>query len=356
MAEMTSHERFTCMFEHRPADRIAISDGPWPATIERWHGEGMPEGADWREFFGVDKVVSFSADNSPRYEKKTLEENEDFRIHKTQWGATIREWKHAESTPEFMDFTVTTPDKWREAKARMTPDRERIDWARLERDYPRWRSEGCWIEAYGWFGFDVAHSWMVGTETLLIALVEDPEWCVDMFNHYLDVHIALFDMAWDAGYEFDCLRWPDDMGYKLSQFFSVNMYRELLKPVHARAIEWAHSKGARAVLHSCGDIRPFIPEFIEIGLDGLNPLEVKAGVDPVEVKREYGDKLVLLGGLNAALWDDFDKLEAEIRAVVPAMKEGGGYVYGTDHSVPSCVSVDDFRRFVELAKELGSYS
>ncbi|OGV84672.1 MAG: hypothetical protein A2340_05220, partial [Lentisphaerae bacterium RIFOXYB12_FULL_60_10] len=242
------------------------------------------------------------------------------------------------------------------AKERMTPTRDRIDWKFLEQHYPVWKREGYWIEAHFWFGFDITHSWTVGTERLLMALVEQPEWCMDMFRHELEMNMALFDMVWDAGYRFDSIRWPDDMGYKLNQFFSLSMYRELLKPFHQRAIEWAHAKGIKAALHSCGDIRPFIPELVGMGLDSLNPLEVKAGMDPVAIKQQVGDRLVLHGGINAVLWDRPDAIRAEMEQVIPALKAGGGYIFSSDHSVPSSVSLNDFKGIVELAKRLGSYS
>jgi len=355
MAEMTSQERFRRMYEHREADRVPVTDSPWGATIERWQREGMPAGADYAEFFGLDRVAGIGADNSPRYEEKTLEETDEYVIRTSRWGATHKTWKHAASTPEFLDFTVVDRPSWQVAKARMTPDRDRVDWQWLRRNYPLWRRQGRWIAAQFWFGFDVAHAWMVGTERLLTLMAEDPELCVDIFNHYLDVDIALFEMVWDAGYTFDAIVWPDDMGYKHHQFFSLKMYRELLKPIHQRAIDWAHGKGVFAAMHSCGDVNPFVPELIGMGLDCLNPLEVKAGMDPVHLKRTYGDRLALQGGINAVLWDDLDAIEAEMRRVVPAMKRGGGYVFSSDHSVPSSVSLGNFRRIVELAKELGSY-
>ena len=353
--EMTSHERFARMFAHKEADRVPIIDSPWGTTIERWHREGMPEGISFVDFFKLDHVVGIGVDNSPRYETKVIEETDEYVISTNAWGATMRNWKHATSTPEFLDFTVTDRESWQRAKAQMTPTDDRIPWEHLKQHYPEWREKGCWIEAGLWFGFDVTHAWMVGTERTLIAIIEDPEWCVDMFNHFLDVTLALMDRVWDAGYRFDAVRWPDDMGYKHNQFFSVKTYRELLKPVQKRAIEWAHAKGSYAHLHSCGDIGPLVPELVEIGLDALNPLEVKAGMDPVELKRKFGDRLVLHGGINAMLWDDLDAIEAEMRRVVPVMKENGGYIFSSDHSVPSSVSLENFRRITQLAKELGSY-
>jgi uroporphyrinogen decarboxylase len=110
-----------------------------------------------------------------------------------------------------------------------------------------------------------------------------------------------------------------------------------------------------AELHSCGDIRPLVPELVEIGLDGLNPLEVKAGMDPVMLKGTYGQDLLFHGGVNAVLWDRPDEIKAEMEKVVPVLKESGGYVFSSDHSVPSSVSLEDFRQIIALAKRLGSY-
>jgi uroporphyrinogen decarboxylase len=355
MAEMTTYERMKRMYEHREADRVPITDSPWGATIERWHREGMPRNVSFVDYFGLDRFVRIGADNSPRYPVRVLEETEEYLVTTSSWGATMRSWKHAGGVPEFLDFTIKDPDSWAKAKERMQPTPDRINWDVLKRNYRRWREEGAWISAGFWFGFDVTHSWAVGTERLLIAMIEQPDWVVDMFNHFLDVDLALFQMVWDAGYHFDEITWPDDMGYKNSQFFSLDMYRELLKPVHKRAADWAHAKGVKVRLHSCGDIRPFIPDLIEVGIDMLNPLEVKAGMDPIQLKREYGDRLAFHGGINAVLYDHPEELWEEMHRVIPVMKENGGYVISSDHSVPQTVSLEVFRTFVNLAKELGSY-
>jgi len=355
MSTMTSHERFTRMFEHREADRIPIIDYPWGATIERWQSEGLPTDISYVDYLGLDKVATISVDNSPQYEIKVIEETDDYIIATTPWGATEKNFKHAASTPGMIDFRIKSPQAWQEAKQRMVPSRDRIKLDYLKANYKHWREDGYWIEGSGWFGFDVTHAHMVGTDRLLVAMIEDPEWCLDMFYHYQDVNLALLDMVWDAGYKFDVLCWPDDMGYKYNQFFSLKTYRELLKPLHKSAIDWAHAKGIKAYLHSCGNIMPFIPELVEIGLDALNPLEVKAGMDPIGLKKEFGDDLVLHGGINAVLYSDIEAMEAEIRRVVPKMKENGGYIFASDHSVPSSVSLRDFQRIIELARQLGSY-
>ncbi len=355
MTQMTSYERFKRMFEHREADRVPIIDGPWQGTIARWHREGMPEGVDWRDYFAVDKLERVGIDISPRYEAKVIEDAADYTIYTSPWGVTMKQFKEMDSTPEFLDFTVTTPEAWEQAKARMTPQRDRVNWQYLEENYPKWRAEGRWVEAGFWFGFDVTHSWMVGTETLLVAMMEEPEWVKDMFNHYLDMSIAQFDMMWDAGYRFDAIHWYDDMGYKHTPFFSPRMYRELLQPYHKRACEWAHAKGIYTHLHSCGFIQPLLEDVLAAGVDCLNPLEVKAGMEPLALKAQYGDRLVLHGGVNAVLWDHKDQIIAEIEQVVPALKQNGGFIFSSDHSIPHSVSLENFQAIVNKVKELGTY-
>ncbi len=108
-------------------------------------------------------------------------------------------------------------------------------------------------------------------------------------------------------------------------------------------------------MHSCGNINAFLPELVEIGLDALNPLEVKAGMDPVHLKKTYADRLVLHGGLNAMLWNDIDRAKAEIRRLLPILKQNGGYIFQEDHSIPDSVSLADYRSIVKLVQELGRY-
>ncbi|WP_455618462.1 uroporphyrinogen decarboxylase family protein [Eisenbergiella sp.] len=358
MKELTTHQRMSLIFDHKEADRIPIWDSPWNGTISRWHREGMPaefDGGNYVDYFDIDKISFFMPDNSPRYPEKILRQTDTHKIYTTKWGATQKELIGEDTTPEFLDFKINSPKAWAEAKKRMIPTRDRIDWAFLKKNYQAWVDEGYWKVAGMWFGFDVTHSWMCGTENILIALLEAPEWCADMFNTLLDTHIALYEMILNEGYRFDCIRWWDDMGYKNSQFFSLDLYRELLKPVHKRAIDWAHSKGMKIQLHSCGDIMPLVPELIDLGLDSLNPLEVKAGMKPVWLKEAYGNNLVLHGGISAPLWDDLPAMHQELEQLIPVLKKSGGYIFSTDHSIPNTVTLEEFKDIIALVKKLGAY-
>lgn len=352
---MNSWERIKRMYEHREADRVPILDDPWAGTIRRWIREGMPAGMDWEDYFGADKIGVIEVDITPRFEEKILEENDRWYIATSKWGVTMKHFKEEDSTPEFLDYRVVDADTWAEAKARMTLEDDRIPWKMLKENFPKWRAEGRWIRAVFWFGFDVTHSWMMGTENLLIAMMEEPELAEDMFDTYLSRTEALYNRIWDAGYHFDEMFWYDDMGYKGTTFFSPAMYRELLQPYHKRAVKWAHDHGIVAQLHSCGDIMAIVPDVVATSVDALNPLEVKAGMDVLKLKKEYGDKLVFRGGINAVNWNNTEAILAEINEKVPILKENGGFIFSSDHSIPNSVSLENMRRIMEEIKRVGKY-
>jgi uroporphyrinogen decarboxylase len=352
---MTSRERILRMFAHKEADRVPIVDSPWQGTLARWKKEGMPSDADWRDFFGVDKFEAIGVDTSPRYEVKIIEETDEYTIATTPWGVTLKNFKVPDSTPQFLDYKVNNSEKWEDAKKRMTVSRDRINWEHLKKNYPRWKAEGRFTIAWFYFGFDAAHSWMAGTETILMAMLEEPEWVKDIFNTYLEQCIAHFEMIWDEGYHFDCIRWADDMGYKNRTFFSNKIYAELLQPFHKRAIDWAHNHGIKALLHSCGDVMTRVPQLVEIGLDGLNPIEIKAGMDLKALKKDYGDKLVFYGGANAILMDKPEKILPYIEDMLPIVKKDGGYIFSSDHSIPNAVSLENYKAIVEAVKKHGAY-
>ncbi len=353
--KMTSYERFKCVYEHKEPDRIPMIDSPWGPTIARWHREGLPQDTSFWNFFGFESIAHIGNDHSPRYHSRVVEETDEYVISTTPWGTTLKNWKYKASVPEFIDFTIKDQKSWEEAKKRMTPTRDRIDWQNLKQNYARWRSAGCWIVAGAWFGYDVFASWIVGTERVLTAMVLEPEWCSDMFNHALSVNLALLDMVWSEGYTFDCLEFADDLGYRNGLFFDLETYRSVLKPAHKRACDWAHEHGVKVMLHSCGNVNDLIPDLIDAGFDGLNPLETKAGMNLIELKQKYGDKLVLEGGIDVRKMTESDQIEEEIRTKILSAKVNGGYIYHSDHSVPDSVSFADYCRVIELVRYYGRY-
>ena len=353
---LTERERILRTYRHQEVDRIPMMDTPWAGTLRRWKNEGLPQNVAWEDHFGYDRWIKICPDNSPRFERRILEENERYIIGTTHWGGTQKTFRELDSTPEVLEFYYDTPDKWEEAKAAMkTYHEDRIPWKYLEQNYPKWKAEGRFLQLTAWFGFDVAHTRMTGTENMLVSMYDEPEWVTDMFDTYLTTSLDLCDRILAAGYEFDGIFWYDDMGYKGSPFFSPALYRELLFPYHKKVVDWAHERGLVTEMHSCGYIEPLLPDIVNTGVEMLNPLEIKAGMDPFKLKALYGDKLAFHGGINAQIYDDIELVTSEMERIIPKMKEGGGYVFASDHSIPNSVSYNNMKIISELAHKLGKY-
>ena len=208
-----------------------------------------------------------------------------------------------------------------------------------------------------WFGFDVTHSWMVGTERVLVALAEDPEWIVDMWRTELDTELALLDMVWDAGYTFDSIMWYDDMGYKQNQFFSLQACTATCSsPSTRRPSTGRTPKASRPTCIRAATCVPSCPSWWRWAWTRSTRWRSRRAWTRARSSASTATGWSSTAGINAVLWDQPEAIQAEMERVVPVMKENGGYIFSSDHSVPSSVSLEDFRRIVALAKKLGSYA
>ncbi len=128
MIKMATRERIKRMYEHKEADRVPLLGGPWGTTLERWRSEGMPQDADFVDYFDLDRVVGIGGDTSPRYEEKFIEETDEYVVYFDSWGTTAKNWKHASSTPHWLARTVVDRKSWEAAKKRMIMTPKRVNW------------------------------------------------------------------------------------------------------------------------------------------------------------------------------------------------------------------------------------
>ena len=147
-----------------------------------------------------------------------------------------------------------------------------------------------------------------------------------------------------------------DVAYKKSLFFSPDYWRTYFKPWVKEMTDYAHSKGLMVIYHGCGNIAHILDDYIEIGIDAMNPLEAKAGLDAVELRRKYGHKLGVCGNSNIQIWETGDEnlIREEVLRKLNAAK-GGGYIFQSDHSVASNISGKTYDYIVKLVREYGQY-
>lgn len=351
---MTSRERINLALDHREADRIARHDSPWRTTVQRWHEEGLPEGVSPAEYFGYE-MRGAGADLTFGFDVEVLEETGEYIIERNKQGAIRRNWKHATSTPECLEFTITDRQTWDRHNDRLEVTEDRIDWDILER-FNEDREAGYWCPYRSALGYDKTQG-IVGSENLLMSMVTDPDWCREMFMTSARMICEAAQIMMDGGFLFDGAFIYDDMGYRNGLLFSPEIYRSQLKDAHAMVCDFFHERGGKVILHSCGCVKELMPDIIEAGVDCLQPLEVKAGMDVVQLKEMYGDDIAFMGGIDVRAMADPDPaaIEEEIRTKIPVARENGGYIYHSDHSVPDNVSFDRYCYVMELVEEYGQY-
>ena len=353
---MTSRERILLAIEHKEADRIAIHDVPWRTTVERWKKEGLPEGQSPASHFGYEFRAN-SADTTMQLPVETKEDTDEYTVTTTGNGAIRRNWKDAMSTPELVGFTITTKELWEEHKPRLTWNDSRVKWEQ-QLEANKAAGEGGYFRYMNFApGFTQICN-MVGPEQLMISMVEDPKWTKDMFLTDAKLCVACAEEMMARGFEFDAGWVFDDLGHKLRSFFSPAMYRDQVWPGHKLICDCFKSRGLKTLLHSCGYVMNLIPDIIDAGFDVIQPLEVKAGNDMLGLKKDFGDRLTFMGGIDVRPMADPDPtvIEHEIAGKIPIMKKGGGYIYHSDHSVPDNVSFPQYTHVISLVTEHGSYT
>jgi uroporphyrinogen decarboxylase len=155
----------------------------------------------------------------------------------------------------------------------------------------------------------------------------------------------------------DGIWYYEDMGFKLHPFMSPDMYRELIKPAHVYTFDYAKSLGLPVIVHSCGFVEPLLPDMIDAGMNCLQVIEVKAGMDLLKLHKLYGGKISFMGGIDVRVLytNNRRKIDEELNAKIPLVREGYNFVLHSDHSIPKTVDYEIYRYFIDKGLELGTY-
>ena len=147
-----------------------------------------------------------------------------------------------------------------------------------------------------------------------------------------------------------------DVAYTKGMLFSPAYWRQVFKPGVKALIDEIHSHEIPVIYHGCGNVKRIFEDFIEIGVDAYNPLEAKAGLDVVDLRRQYGHRIGFCGNMDVVTWARGDKEELE-RTVLTKLNaaKGGGMIFQSDHSVPANVSGESYDYVVNLVRSRGRY-
>ena len=365
-------QRMTQALRHEEPDRVPISDFFWGSFIERWRKDlGLPADANPYYHYDLDWIVTVPNMDPWIRPFETLKEDAEEVVVRTGFGAIMH--KHFEyPMPEMRAWETDTFEKLerasfddpRDPRRFFSPGDNQI--AGVGDGFQR--NSPAWIETVKslWPDFPVYGSIievsecltrLIGQENAMMWMAEYPERMGAVINRigafYLEMAKAEIEAG--AGLLDGFVIWGD-VAYKKCTFMSPRYWREFFKPWVAQMAEAAHAAGLPLIYHGCGNVKAIFPDYIEMRIDAYNPLEAKAGMDVVELRRQYGHRIGFCGNSDIQVWESGDRaaIRREVLRKLNAAK-GGGFIFQSDHSVSSGVSGHTYDYIVKLVREFGRY-
>ncbi len=382
---MTSRERVLATLNYEQPDRVPLVIGVSNAT-----------GIKMQPYKGIKDIIGVQAPDNyiydwPELGTAEIDEATMRRLHSDVRGVLdlepekVRERnRRRDPHSDYIDSwgsgqTEVTPGDWFPgihpiADARTADDLERYQgWpdmtdptriAHVGETARRLAAENQYaIMATPWllFPFERAHA-MQGMEPFLLNMAMDADfarallekiaaYCKQLMGRFLQ----------ELGDNVDIIKIGDDLGTQKSLMISPKMYRAILKPVHADFISFIKARTkAKIFFHSDGDVAPLIEDFIDIGVDILNPIQTSAGSmsDLASLKKRFGHNIVFCGGIDSHRVLPFGSVEEvrqEVRRVMQILGPGGGCMIGAVHTVMNDVPPENVLAMVDAVEEFGHY-
>lgn len=362
----------TRTLRHEEADRVAVSDFFWVSFIKRWQEElGLSADTDIYQYYDLDWIVT-NPNMDPHIKSfEVLEETESDIVLKTGFEAVIRH-REGRQMPYFEHFETDTVDKmnaftfddpWDDRRYFSGGDNQLAGVSEvIVRNSPPWiesvKALHPNIPVYGSVCEGHEFGWrIIGSENMLMWMglyPEELEAFIRRVNDFL-LEIARAQIKAADGLLDGMVIWGD-VAYVNGMLFSPDSWRRLFKPGVKAIIDLCHEHNLPVIYHGCGNASEIYEDFIELGLDSYNPLEAKAGLDVIELRKTYGHRMGFCGNINAYDWANapLDELEAQVLRKMNAAR-GGGYIVQSDHSVPSNISAERYEFVLNLVRKYGDY-
>ncbi|MBN1365384.1 MAG: hypothetical protein JW976_11310 [Syntrophaceae bacterium] len=199
-----------------------------------------------------------------------------------------------------------------------------------------------------------------GYDRLLMDLVENPDFVTALMNKLLEINISGTGRFLNAvGPYIQVFRTADDIAIQSGLLMSPAMYRRFIKPLYKKYYDFIRSKTeAKIFYHSCGNVVELLDDFIENGLDIINPIQVSAMGDTAKLKKRFGDTLAFWGAIDTQHVlpkGSPDDVEQEVKRRIHDLGQGGGYVVAAVHNIQQDVPPANILAMVNATRKHGRY-
>jgi hypothetical protein len=357
---MTPGERFIRCMTGEPIDRVPFGVGlgwyPWQQTLDRWRRESGRPDLDAGEALGCEgdnAAPAMHAGIWPAFERKVLQETDEFIVWRDERGITKRDRRDGLSMPDFLDYPVKCRRDWDKLKAERlaldAPGRIEQDWQTFRR---RIAGEGLAVRVGEYpFGVFGTPRDFLGAEELLVAFYDDPEMVRDMMEHLTGLWLHLWERV-ARHVRIDQIHIWEDMSGRQGSLISPQMVNEFMMPCYDRIAAFAKRHGVRVMsVDTDGYCGQLVPIMMDHGVNVFMPFEVQAGNDPFEYRRQY-PALGIIGGLDKrALARGRTEIDLEVEKA-RRLIDRGRYIPGFDHLIPPDVPWQNMQYAAKRIREV----
>ena len=193
-------------------------------------------------------------------------------------------------------------------------------------------------------------------QNLLLDYVLNPQLVHDLARIATDFDMAAIDMALQVGA--DVIIVPGDLAGEQTTIMSPQHYREYIKPYHKELVDYAHRKGAKIVKHSDGNVWPILDDLLEVGFDGIHPIQPQC-MDIAEVKGYLAGRACILGNIDCRHLLPFgteEEVEKCVKETIEKAAPGGGYIISSSNSIHPGCKPENYIAMVRAAHKYGAYN
>jgi len=351
---MTSKERVMTALNFQQPDRIPRFDNFWSEFKDKCVEElSLSKDVDLTDYFDVDITIAIADETPFPTKREVISESKGSKIERDSWGRVLRTTSDVYFYEE-LDVSI---------KEKKDLDNIVFDSPYLDSRYEGFvkranalREKRCVFCKTG--GPYLRTTYLRGEKEFLMDIAGDPEFAKALADRMADHIIEIGKESLRRGNLYDTGLWIyDDMAYNDGTMMSPASFEKVFLPAYRRMVKAFRDAGAaKVILHSDGNIAPVLDMLIDAGIEGINPVEPRAGLHVPSLRKKYGEKLSLIGGMcNSLVLPNGDRAEIENAAEeIIEMGKDGGVVIGA-HSIGPDVPVQNYMFYNETVVEKGDF-
>lgn len=329
--------------------------GPLIGLEEEWLDQGaLPEEISLTAFdFDYVDLMDCGGDTMGRsgIAPRIIEETHEHIFQIDSLGRKTKLCKGRSTIALPMNFPVKNMDDWLKIKHWFEFNEDRINWDQVEAS-KRTQKNGALVRATIPGGFDLPRE-LMGDEQACLCYYDDPELMKSILDTVGDTALRVLDRISDK-ITIDNLTVHEDMAGKSGSLIGPNLIAEFIKPYYKKIWDMLSSKGTKLFSQdSDGNMNTVIDAFLDCGVNIMFPAEPAAGMDIVALRKKYGNRLAFKGGIDKhALRKDKEAILKELEYKLKPLMQQGGMVFGLDHRIPNGVTLENYRYYVDTAREI----